>query len=114
MNGPDDNVDDQHQPHGSASKKRLIDMEDILYDPAPLKRKWAFAVGAFGSMATHTAVGFFLSPFLLEIATVQPYIVSIITLLGRVWDAITDPLDDIGPCSKRSCILVNLDCSRDM
>ncbi|EGD78662.1 hypothetical protein PTSG_01641 [Salpingoeca rosetta] len=65
---------------------------EVVHDPAPLGRKWAFALGAFGSMATHTAVGFFLSPFLLEIAAVSPYIVSICTFLGRVWDAITDPV----------------------
>eukprot|EP00055_Hartaetosiga_balthica_P001803 m.1928 g.1928 ORF g.1928 m.1928 type:complete len:551 (-) comp1669_c0_seq1:176-1828(-) len=60
-------------------------------DIAPFRRKLAFAAGAFGSMSTHTAVGFFLAPFLLEVAGVTPYIVSICTLLGRVWDAVTDP-----------------------
>eukprot|EP00056_Hartaetosiga_gracilis_P021680 m.25791 g.25791 ORF g.25791 m.25791 type:complete len:555 (-) comp9208_c0_seq1:140-1804(-) len=60
-------------------------------DIAPLGRKIAFAVGAFGSMSTHTAVGFFLAPFLLEVAGVTPYLVSICTLFGRVWDAVTDP-----------------------
>ena len=44
--------------------------EEVVHDPAPMGRKWSFALGAYGSMATHTAIGFFLAPFLLEIAAV--------------------------------------------
>ena len=37
--------------------------EEVVHDPAPMGRKWSFALGAYGSMATHTAIGFFLAPF---------------------------------------------------
>lgn len=58
---------------------------------APFRRKFAFALGGFMGMSTHTVVGFFLAPFLLEVAGISPYIVSICTFLGRAWDAVTDP-----------------------
>eukprot|EP00049_Salpingoeca_infusionum_P011584 m.202159 g.202159 ORF g.202159 m.202159 type:complete len:534 (+) comp14976_c0_seq20:122-1723(+) len=53
---------------------------------------FAFALGAFVSMATHTAVGFYFQEFLLEVAGVSAPVVSACVFLGRAWDAFTDPM----------------------
>ena len=55
-------------------------------------RKLAFGCGEWPSAVSGTVLGFFITPFLLEVANVRPSHVTIILLLGRVWDAITDPL----------------------
>ncbi|KJE89637.1 hypothetical protein CAOG_01073 [Capsaspora owczarzaki ATCC 30864] len=55
-------------------------------------RKVAFAMGAAPNSLTHTIVGFFLSPFLLEVALVPPADVGNIVLIGRFFDAFTDPM----------------------
>jgi len=60
--------------------------------PLRLRTKLAFMLGAFPSVATHSVIGFFMSPFLLEVAGVSPLVVSLCAFVGRAWDAVTDPL----------------------
>ncbi|XP_052777772.1 uncharacterized protein LOC128215088 [Mya arenaria] len=76
--------------------KRIVVVEQEL--PAddhtaslPLWRKICFAVGGAPYQTTNTVINFFISIFLLEVAEVDPYYVSIILFGGKAWDAITDP-----------------------
>ncbi|KNC49465.1 major facilitator superfamily transporter domain-containing protein 2 [Thecamonas trahens ATCC 50062] len=53
--------------------------------------KVGFAFGAVPSALTATIIGFFFAPFLLETALLSPQQVAAILLIGRCWDAVTDP-----------------------
>uniref|UniRef100_G3WW76 Major facilitator superfamily domain containing 2A n=2 Tax=Sarcophilus harrisii TaxID=9305 RepID=G3WW76_SARHA len=63
-------------------------------------RKLCYAVGGAPYQITSCTLGFFLQIFLLDVAQVGPFSASIILFVGRVWDAITDPL--IGFCISKS------------
>ena len=54
--------------------------------------KLSFALGALVNALSVCTVGFYLNPFLLEIAQVSPSFVSIVMFVGRGWDAITTAL----------------------
>eukprot|EP00730_Choanoeca_flexa_P001289 TRINITY_DN10569_c0_g1_i2.p1 TRINITY_DN10569_c0_g1~~TRINITY_DN10569_c0_g1_i2.p1 ORF type:complete len:561 (+),score=129.85 TRINITY_DN10569_c0_g1_i2:83-1765(+) len=86
-----DDASRRESPKGPSPPGNPIMPSIHLVEEVPFLRKAAFALGAFPSMSTHTVVGFFLSPFLLEVAGVPAYIVSVCTFLGRAWDAVTDP-----------------------
>lgn len=58
----------------------------------PIWRILAFAVGAVPAAITHSVIGFFLTPFLLEVARVPPSLAANVVLIGRIIDAVTDPL----------------------
>ncbi|XP_017343480.1 sodium-dependent lysophosphatidylcholine symporter 1 isoform X1 [Ictalurus punctatus] len=58
----------------------------------PLARKLCYAIGGMPYQMTSSAKGFFMQIFLLDIVQMMPFYVSVILFLGRVWDAITDPL----------------------
>lgn len=49
-------------------------------------------IGAAPNQLTHTFIGFFLNPFLLDYVRLQPRVVGGIVLLGRAFDALMDPL----------------------
>ncbi|CAH1773326.1 unnamed protein product, partial [Owenia fusiformis] len=74
--------------------KMKTDENQSLLPEGQLKlwRKLCFAVGGLPFQMTSNIIGFFISIFLLEVAQVDPYSISIIVLLGKVWDAFTDPL----------------------
>lgn len=54
--------------------------------------KICFAIGGMPYTMCANALGFFISPFILEIAKLRPIDVSIIVFTANGWDAITDPL----------------------
>lgn len=58
----------------------------------PCWRKCLFAFGGLPFQMLSNVIGFFLSIFLLEVAKLDPFLISVIILSGRAWDAITDPL----------------------
>ena len=60
-------------------------------DTLPLTTRLAFATGAIPSALTASIIGFFLTPFLLEVASLPPSYVAAILLAARGWDAVTDP-----------------------
>ncbi|XP_062519432.1 sodium-dependent lysophosphatidylcholine symporter 1-B-like [Corticium candelabrum] len=55
-------------------------------------RKFLFGVGGAASMMAGTVLGFYLQIFLLETAQLSPGYASIVVFVGKLWDAITDPL----------------------
>ncbi|KAL2296068.1 hypothetical protein Nmel_017602 [Mimus melanotis] len=55
-------------------------------------RKLCYAVGPPPYQITGCALGFFLQIYLLDVAQVDAFYASIILFVGRVWDAITDPM----------------------
>ncbi|KAK6178752.1 hypothetical protein SNE40_011265 [Patella caerulea] len=57
----------------------------------PVWRKICFAVGGAPYQITTNVLGFFLNIFLLEVAELKPLSISMILLIGKVWDAVTDP-----------------------
>ncbi|XP_053338438.1 sodium-dependent lysophosphatidylcholine symporter 1 [Clarias gariepinus] len=58
----------------------------------PLKKKLCYGIGGMPYQMTSNAKGFFMKIFLLDIVQMTPFYVSMHLFLGRVWDAITDPL----------------------
>ena len=62
--------------------------------------KFCFAVGGAPAQVTATVFAFFLSPFMLEVVGLRPLLVGPILLIGRIIDAISDPL--IGYLSDRT------------
>ncbi|XP_019365580.1 PREDICTED: uncharacterized protein LOC109292549 isoform X4 [Gavialis gangeticus] len=57
----------------------------------PLCRKVCYAIGGSPYQMTGSALGFFLQIFLLDVAQLKPFHVSLILFLGQAWDAVTDP-----------------------
>ena len=57
-----------------------------------LKTKLAYGAGDLNAAIASAMTGFFLTPFLYDVAGLRPAIVGLIFLIGKVWDAITDPL----------------------
>ncbi|XP_003388138.2 PREDICTED: sodium-dependent lysophosphatidylcholine symporter 1-B-like [Amphimedon queenslandica] len=58
----------------------------------PLWRKLGYAMGSMPYAMCNTVIGFYFTYFLLEAALMDATYVLVIILLGRVWDAISDPL----------------------
>ena len=58
-------------------------------DPMSTTEKLSFAVGAIVNAISNCCVGFYLNPFLLEVASLTPGIVSLMMFVGRGWDAVT-------------------------
>ncbi|XP_064605389.1 sodium-dependent lysophosphatidylcholine symporter 1-like isoform X1 [Liolophura sinensis] len=75
-------------------REKLIVKENrgSFSQPLPVWRKVCFAVGGAPYQITNTVINFFINIFLLEVAQIRPLYVSIIVFVGKVWDAITDPV----------------------
>ncbi|XP_064624351.1 sodium-dependent lysophosphatidylcholine symporter 1-B-like isoform X1 [Lineus longissimus] len=58
----------------------------------PVWRRVCFALGGLPYQTTGNVIGFFIPVFLLEVANLNPFYVSVIVLTGKAWDAITDPI----------------------
>ena len=54
--------------------------------------KLAYGMGGPPMQMMGNAMGFLLPIFLLETAKISPYYLSVIQIVARVWDAITDPI----------------------
>ena len=76
---------DQYEDEG----ERLLDTE---IDPLSSAEKFSFAAGALVNALSTTTTGFYLNPFLLEVAQIQATLVSLMMFVGRGWDAITTAL----------------------
>jgi glycoside/pentoside/hexuronide:cation symporter, GPH family len=55
-------------------------------------QKLAYGAGDLNAAIAAAMTGFFLQPFLLDIAGLRPALVGIIFLIMKLWDAVTDPL----------------------
>ncbi|XP_043946372.1 sodium-dependent lysophosphatidylcholine symporter 1-like [Protopterus annectens] len=73
---------DEREPALEPSEKKL---------ELPFRRKICFAVGAAPYQLTGNAIGFFLQIFFLDVVQMEAFYASLIMLIGRVWDAFTDP-----------------------
>ena len=72
-----------------------IDKENALpksEQKMPLYVKVIYGAGDFSCSGSASIIGFFLIPFLYEVALVDPIVVSILLLLSHAWDGICDPL----------------------
>ncbi|KAK3566066.1 hypothetical protein QTP86_025235 [Hemibagrus guttatus] len=58
----------------------------------PLATKLCYAIGGIPYQATNIALGFSFQIFLLDVVQMEPFYVSMILFVTRVWDALTDPL----------------------
>ncbi|KAM6912156.1 uncharacterized protein FYW49_010658 [Xenentodon cancila] len=63
--------------------------------------KLSFALGGAPYQITGCVLGFFLQIFLLDVAQLDPFYVSIILFVGRAWDALTDPAVGFLVCRSR-------------
>jgi glycoside/pentoside/hexuronide:cation symporter, GPH family len=66
----------------------------------PLSVKLAFGAGDVGSAVMTAVMGFFLNPFLLEVAGLRPAQAAIVIASARLWDSVNDPV--IGTLSDRT------------
>jgi len=58
----------------------------------PLLTRFLYAIGPLGVDTSHLVVGFFFTPFLLEVAKLDPYLSGFVFLAGQIVDGITTPL----------------------
>lgn len=56
------------------------------------RTKLAYGVGDLGNAVTNSAVQFFLMKFFTDAALVSPALVGGALLIGKIWDAVNDPL----------------------
>eukprot|EP01060_Flectonema_neradi_P009706 TRINITY_DN16910_c0_g1_i1.p1 TRINITY_DN16910_c0_g1~~TRINITY_DN16910_c0_g1_i1.p1 ORF type:complete len:600 (+),score=127.70 TRINITY_DN16910_c0_g1_i1:95-1894(+) len=62
---------------------------DINSEPLSSNEKLAFAAGALVNALSTCTTGFYLNPFLLEVAQIPATLVSLMMFIGRGWDAVT-------------------------
>ena len=62
--------------------------------------KLAYGAGDLGAAITSNILVFYLSPFLTDVAGLQPGLAGISQLIGKIWDAVNDPL--VGVLSDRT------------
>ena len=72
----------------------LLDGEAIVWplNRLTLRKKLAFAIGGTPAQVSGTVIGFFLTPFLLDVVGMRAVNVAHILLLARIFDAFSDPL----------------------
>ncbi len=66
----------------------------------PLKTKLGFGIGDLGGNLFFTIIGFYLLYFLTDVAVLAPALAGTAMMIGKVWDAITDPI--VGYLSDRT------------
>jgi GPH family glycoside/pentoside/hexuronide:cation symporter len=65
----------------------------------PFLSKLAFGSGDLGTAITAGVLGFFRLIFMTDVAGLNPALAGAVLLIGRVWDAVNDPI--IGTISDR-------------
>ena len=72
----------------------LLDGEAVVWPPnrLTLRKKLAFAIGGTPAQVSGTVIGFFLTPFLLDVVGMRALNVAHILLVARICDAFSDPL----------------------
>ena len=53
--------------------------------------KWGFGIGDLGGNLFFTMTGFYLLFFLTDIAGLAPALAGTVMMIGKIWDAVTDP-----------------------
>jgi len=66
----------------------------------PLKTKLGFGIGDLGGNLFFTIIGFYLLYFLTDVAVLAPALAGTALMVGKIWDAITDPI--VGYMSDRT------------
>ncbi len=68
------------------------DQSSKLSDKLNFKTKLAYGAGDLGPAITANILSFYLSPFLTDVAGLQPGLAGLTQLIGKVWDAVNDPM----------------------
>lgn len=58
----------------------------------PAWRKWFFGAGENAATLSHTIVAFFFLIYLTDVIGIRPALAGSVVLIGKIWDAVTDPL----------------------
>jgi glycoside/pentoside/hexuronide:cation symporter, GPH family len=61
-------------------------------EPLTKKTKWFYGIGDIGNAIVNSAVQFFLLKFYTDGALILPALAGSALLIGKIWDAINDPL----------------------
>jgi GPH family glycoside/pentoside/hexuronide:cation symporter len=70
-----------------------ISQQKIVHESRPSSRtKWGYGFGEVGGGGSWVAINTFLLFFLIEIVGLRPGLAGIVLLVGRIVDAITDPI----------------------
>lgn len=56
------------------------------------RTKWFYGVGDIGNATVNSAIQFFLNKFFTDVALISPALVAAAMLIGKIWDAVNDPL----------------------
>ena len=65
-----------------------------------LKTKLAYGAGDLGPAITANIMAFYLLVFFTNVAGIRPAVAGLILLIGKVWDAVNDPI--VGVLSDRT------------
>jgi GPH family glycoside/pentoside/hexuronide:cation symporter len=58
----------------------------------PAKTKWFYGIGDIGNAVVNSAIQFFLMKFYTDGALIAPALAGNALLIGKVWDAVNDPI----------------------
>lgn len=58
----------------------------------PAWRKWFFGAGDTAATLSHTIIAFFFLIYLTDVIGIRPALAGSVVLIGKIWDAVTDPL----------------------
>jgi GPH family glycoside/pentoside/hexuronide:cation symporter len=72
-------------------------MEDTMAVQTPVEKlkartKWFYGIGDIGNATVNSAIQFFLMKFFTDAALILPALAGNALLIGKIWDAINDPL----------------------
>ncbi|MBW4440935.1 MAG: MFS transporter [Plectolyngbya sp. WJT66-NPBG17] len=68
------------------------DQPEAVSEKLDLKTKLAYGAGDLGPAITANILIFYLSPFLTDVAGLNPGLAGQTQLVGKVWDAVNDPM----------------------
>ncbi len=67
-------------------------MERIMSTKLSRKVTYGFAIGDLGGNLFFTLIGFYLLFYLTDIVKLSPALAGIVLMVGKIWDAVTDPV----------------------
>lgn len=70
------------------------------YDPLSFITKFSYGCGDFACQLTMTLVNSYLLIFYTDVVGLTPFVISMIMLIARIWDAVNDPM--LGAVAERT------------
>ena len=81
----------------SKSLKNVVCDGNSIYNACNMEKltkriKFGFGIGDLGGNLFFTIIGFYLLYYLTDVVNLSPALAGTVLMIGKIWDALTDPL----------------------